>query len=133
MNPYAYFGTVAGLANAASYKATTDFVVSNGFGAYTPDETIFQSENGLIENATFTATVLSFDSTFNTVKLINTKGTAIDGALIYGQTSGTARVVLQQQTPSFIKNSGFLIYLENRSPVQRNTDGSEQFRLVLGY
>jgi hypothetical protein len=98
-----------------------------------PDEIVYQSPNGLIQDATFTATVLSFDSAFNTVKLINTNGIANNSGLIYGQTSGTARVVLQQQTPSFIKNSGFVIYLENRSPVQRNADGSEQFRLVLGY
>ena len=133
VNPYAYFGVGTGLANATVYKTSTDFIVSTGFGAFTPDETVYQSSDGLIENATFTATVLSYDSTFNTVKLINTKGIANSGGLIYGQTSGTARVVLQQQTPSFIKNSGFLIYLENRSPVQRNADGSEQFRLVLGY
>lgn len=133
VNPYAYFGVGFNLANAASYKVTTDFVVSTGFGNYVPDEVVYQSPNGLIQDATFTATVLSYDPVFNTVKLINTNGIANTGGLIYGQTSGTARVVLQQQTPSFIKNSGFLIYLENRSPVQRNADGSEQFRLVLGY
>ena len=133
VDPYAIFGVGYDIANATSYKTTTDFVVSAGFGTYVPDETVYQSPNGLIQDATFTGTVLSFDSVFNTVKLINTYGTANNGAVIYGQTSGTARVVLQQQTPSFIKNSGFLIYLENRSPVQRNADGSEQFRLVLGY
>lgn len=133
VDPYAYYGTSSAIANSNIYKTTTDFIVSSGFGTYLPDETIFQSSDGLLENATFTATVLSFDSTFNTVKLINTNGIANSGALIYGATSGTARVVLQQQTPSFIKNSGFLIYLENRSPVQRNADGSEQFKLVLGY
>jgi len=133
VDPYAIYGVSYALANATSYKATTDFVVSTGFGLYLPDETVYQSPNGLIQDATFTATVLSFDSVFNTVKLINTNGIANNSGVIYGQTSGTARVVLQQQTPSFIKNSGFLIYLENRSPVQRNADGSEQFRLVLGY
>ena len=133
VDPYAYFGTVPKIANSSIYKTTTDFVVSTGFGVYVPDETVYQSPNGLLENATFTATVLSYDSTFNTVKLINTIGTANNGGLIYGKTSGTARVVLQQQTPSFIKNSGYMIYLENRSPVQRNANGSEQFRLVLGY
>jgi hypothetical protein len=133
VDPYVYYGTVPGIANATIYKTTTDFVVSTGFGTYVPDEVIYQSPNGLLQNATFTANVLSFDNVFNTVKLINTTGVANTGALIYGATSGTARVLLQTQTPSFIKNSGFLIYLENRSPVQRSVDGSEQIRLVLGY
>lgn len=133
VNPYAYYGTSPALANASVYKTTTDFSLSVGFGTYTPDEILYQSTDGLYENATFSATVLSFDSALNTVKLINTLGTPLDGALVYGKSSGTARVLLQQQPSEFIKNSGFLIYLENRTPIQRNADGSEQFKLVLGY
>ena len=133
VNPYAYFGTITGLANADIYKTTTDFVVSQGFGAYTPDETVYQSPNGLLSSATYTATVLSFDFGTNTLKLINTQGVANNSALIYGATTGTARVVVQQQTPDFIPFSGYLTYLENREPVQRNADGSEIFKLVLGY
>lgn len=133
VNPYAYFGTTPGFANASIYKTTTDFVVSSGFGAYTADEIIYQSTNGELSNSTFSATVLSFDSTTNVVKTINTSGTPVENAPLYGQTSGTTRIMLQVQTPEFIKNSGFLTYLENRAPVQRNADGSEQFKLVLGY
>lgn len=134
VNPYAYTSASSfSVANGTIYKTTTDFVVSTGFGAYVPDETVYQSANGSISTATFTGTVLSFDSTYNTVKLINTTGTATGGALVYGASSGTTRALLQQQTPEFIKESGYIIYLENRAPVQRNPDGSEQFRLVLGY
>lgn len=133
VNPYAYFGTAIGVANADIYKTTTDFVVSQGFGAYTPDETVYQSVDGLLASSTFTATVLSFDVATNTVKLINTDGTANNSALLYGATSGTSRVVLQQQPPDFITFSGYMTYLENREPVQRNADGSEIFKLVLGY
>lgn len=133
VNPYAYFGTEIALANASIYKLTTDFTLSAGFGAYTPDEIVYQSDTGLYENATFSATVLSFDTTYNKLKLINTSGTPVNSKIIYGATTGTARAVLQQQTPSFITFSGYLTYLENREPVQRSADGSEQFKLVLGY
>jgi hypothetical protein len=133
VSPYAYFGNSVGLANASIYSTTTDFTVSQGFGAYTPDEVVYQSPNGLFENATYTATVLSFDSTFNKVKLINTGGEAVDGLLLIGNSTGTARTVLQQETPSFIPFSGYLTYLENRSAITRNVDGSEQIRIVLGY
>jgi hypothetical protein len=107
--------------------------VSQGFGAYTPDETVYQSPNGLLASATFTATVLSYNSPTNTVRLINTLGNANNSAVLYGVTSGTSRVVLQQTPPDFITFSGYLTYLENREPVQRNADGSEIFKLVLGY
>lgn len=133
VNPMAYYGTVVAPANAEIYSTTTDFNVSQGFGSYVPDEVVFQSPDGLIENATFTASVLSFDSTFNSVKMINTGGTATNGLLLIGATTGTARTVLQQSTPSFIPFSGYLTYLENRSVITRNADGSEQIRIVLGY
>jgi hypothetical protein len=103
------------------------------FGTYVPDEILYQSTDGTIQNAYFSATLLSFDSTFNVAKLINIKGTASDSALLIGATSGTARVVLQQRPPAFIPFSGYLTYLENREAVQRNADGSEQFKLVIGY
>lgn len=133
VSPSAYYGTTVGLANASVYSTTTDFIVSQGFGAYTPDEIVYQSPNGLIENATFTATVLSFDSITNKVRLINTGGDATNGLLLIGNSTGTARTVLQQETPSFIPFSGYLTYLENRSVITRNADGSEQIRIVLGY
>ena len=133
VNPFAYFGTAIGAANASIYKTTTDFIVSQGFGVYTPDEIVYQSSDGLLVNSTFSATVLSFDSTTNTLKLINTLGTANNSGIILGNSSGTTRVVLQQQTPTFIPYSGYMTYLENREPIQRNSDGSEQFKLVLGY
>lgn len=133
VNPYSKYGVSYALANAAIYRTTTDYVVSLGLKNYIQDETVFQSVDGSIENATFTATVLSFDSGSNTVKLINIVGTPLTNAILYGKTSGTTRVILQEQLPDFVKNSGYMIYIENRSPVQRNADGSEQFKLVLGY
>jgi hypothetical protein len=133
VNPLAYFGVGVDTANAEVYKTTTDLVVSSGFGVYTPDEVVYQSESGLFNEAYFTAKVLSFDSVFNIVKLINIEGDFVAGGVLYSQTSGTTRVALQIQQPSFIKNSGYITYITNRPPVQRNPDGSEQFKLVLGY
>jgi len=135
VDPFAYFGSSSfGIANAEVYKISTDLILSSGFGSYTPDETVFQAPTSDdLDEATFSATVLSYDSTTNTLKLINTLGTANTNAIIYGNTTKTARLVLQKQDPSFVAFSGNLIYLENRQPVQRNADGSEQFKLVLGY
>jgi hypothetical protein len=133
INPLAYFGVGVDTANAEVYKTTTDIVVSSGFGSYVPDEIVYQSESGLFNGATFNAKVLSFDSVSNIVKLINIEGDFVTGGVLYSQTSGTTRVALQIQTPSFIKNSGYITYITNRTSVQRNPDGSEQFKLVLGY
>lgn len=133
VNPYAYFGTSVDVANATSYSTTTDFIVSQGFGSYTPDEIVFQATDGVYANAYFSATVLSFDSTTNTVKVLNTNGTPVNNAVLYGNNSGTARVILQKQDSEFVPFSGYMIYIENRESVQRNPDGSEIFKLVIGY
>lgn len=133
MNPYAYYGASVAQANAEIYRLTTDIVSSPGFGTYTQDEVIYQSDDGLLENAFFTAKVLSFDSTYNTIKTINTLGSFVENKVVYGDTSGTARVGLQKSDPLVVPYSGYITYIENREAVQRDSEGSEQFRLVLGY
>ena len=125
--------TTYGLANGEVYKLTTDYILSPGFGDYVPDEIVYQSPDGTFASSTFSATALSFDAISNRLRVINTNGTAIDSQVIYGLTSETARVITQIQTPTLVPFSGYITYIENREPVVRDSDGSEQFRLVLGY
>jgi len=122
-----------GLANGEVYKLTTDYILSPGFGDYVPDEIVYQSPDGTFASSTYSATTLSFDTITNRLRVINTNGTANNSQIIYGLTSGTARVITQTQTPTLVPFSGFITYIENREPVARDSDGSEQFRLVLGY
>ena len=117
-------------ANGQIYSTSTDVVVSSGFGAFVSDETVYQ---GTIDNPTFSATMLSFNSTTNVIKLINIEGTPLINQPIYGVTSQTARTVLSYNTPSFVPFSGYLAQIQNRSGIQRSSDGIEQFRFVLGY
>lgn len=133
LNPYAYFGASVGVANSISYSTTTNVIVSQGFGDFLADETVYQSEDGTIENASFSATVLSFNGTTNTLKLLNTLGTPITNLILYGNTSQTARVLLQKQPSQIVPFSGYLAYIDNRKAIARNPDGSEIFKLVLGY
>jgi hypothetical protein len=132
-NPYVYYGSDKIVANSTSYRLSTDYVVSTGPGAYTQDETVYQSNNGLLSDAYFTATTLSFDSTSNQLKLLNNQGTPNLNQIFYGASSGTGRVALQKNDTMFVPFSGYLMYVENREAVTRSADGSEQFKLVLGY
>ena len=118
-------------ANGAIYKTTTDFIVSPGFGVYASDEIIYQGTS--LDTASFTATVLSFDTAGNVVKLINTTGTPITNAPVFGSVSQTTRTLLSVSTPNFVTSSGYLAVIENRTGIQRSTDGIEQFKFVLGY
>jgi hypothetical protein len=118
-------------ANGVIYKTTTDFIVSPGFGVYASDEIIYQGTS--LATASFTATVLSFDTAGNVVKLINTTGTPITNAPVFGSVSQTTRTLLSVSTPDFITSSGYLAVIENRTGIQRSTDGIEQFKFVTGY
>jgi len=130
VNPTA-LSTYPAPAHGSIYRTTTDIVVAPGFGVYAEDETVFQGSS--LETATFTATVLSFDSASNLIRLINTVGDFTVNAPIFGNSSLTARTVLTVSTPDFVLFSGYLTYIENRESVQRSADGIEQFKFVLGY
>jgi hypothetical protein len=69
----------------------------------------------------------------NQLKLLNNQGTANLNQIFYGDSSKTARVALQKNDTLFVPFSGYLMYVENRQAVTRSADGSEQFKLVLGY
>jgi hypothetical protein len=132
-NPYAYYGDEKIVANASIYQLSTDYIVSSGSGLYQQDEIVYQSNNGSLSDAYFTATALSFDATSNRLKLLNSLGTANLNQIFYGAKSSTGRVALQQNDPIFVPFSGYIMYVENRQAVTRSADGSEQFKLVLGY
>jgi len=119
------------VANGSVYSTTTDIIVSPGFGTYTNDEFIYQGTSS--SNTTFSGLVLSFNTSTNVVKVLNTSGTITTNTTLYGQSSGTARTLLSYNTPNFVLNSGYLAFVENRTGVQRSSDGIEQFRFVLGY
>lgn len=113
------------------YKTTTDLVVAPGFGAYTPDEIVYQGET--LVTSTFSASVLSFDTASNVIYLINKVGTPTLNAPVESSSSGTIRTLLSVTPTDFQPFSGYLSYIENRTAIQRSYDGKEQFRFVLGY
>lgn len=132
INPSAH-STAPNLANGAIYKTTTDLIVSGGQGLYAQDETVYQGSS--IANATFTATVLSFDSASNVLKVMNTSGNQQlnDSIRTLPNGSGTTRTLLNYSLPDLVIKSGYIVYIENRSAIQRSYDGIEQFKIVLGY
>jgi hypothetical protein len=123
--------TLPNPANGEIYKTTTDLVVAAGFGFFTGDEIVYQGTS--LQTAIFSGTVLSYDDISGTIKLINTTGTPIPNASIYGKSSKTVRTLLSINYPDFIPYSGYLSYIENRSAIQRSSDGIEQFRFVVQY
>jgi len=119
------------VANSNIYKCSTDLVLSSTGTKYTIGETVFQGST--LTSSTFTGTVLDFDAFNSVLSLINTKGTLAVNQAVVGSSSSASKVLISYMTPDFIPVSGYLAYIENRSGIQRSSDGIEQFKLVLGY
>jgi hypothetical protein len=129
--------TFPAFANAAIYDLSTQITVASGFGVYSQDEIVTQTDinaaSPTFGQVVFTGTVLSFNTSTNVIKLINTSGTPVTSSSIQGLTSGATRTLLSSTSPKFMKFSGYIAYIQNRSAIQRSADGIEQFKFVLGY
>ena len=131
LSSIASFGSDDVAANGAIYQSTTNLLTASGFGSFVSGEIVYQGPSA--NAATFIGTVLSFDNGTNQIKVINTLGTVILNASIFGQSSSTARTLLQATDPDIIVSTGSINYIGNITGVQRSIDGIEQFKFVLNY
>jgi hypothetical protein len=133
VDPQMYGSTGPQLANGAIYNTSTQLFLSAGAGnVYNPDE-IVQQFDPQTNKLTFSATVLAFNTSTNTLQTINTYGTFLVGQAVIGTQSGASRVLTGVSEPTLIPFSGYISYIENRVGVQRSDDGIDQFRFILGY
>jgi hypothetical protein len=107
------------------YNMSDILTTSSGVGEFVSGERVEQTD--------FSAILVSHDTTNNIISLINTEGTYTLGAPIVGANSGVSRVILTY-TPTVVNlASGYLMYYENRIPVERSPSGNEQTRIVLQF
>lgn len=118
-------------ANGIVYNATTEFLVALGGGLYAEDEWVYQGSS--LQNCSFKAQVLNFESDKNLLKVINKTGDPQPNSPIFGDTSKTVRTVITVNQPIYTTFSGYIMFVENRTGVERSVDGIEQFKFVLGY
>jgi len=119
------------LANTAIYNTGDTATVAFGTGNFVAGEQIYQGFTA--NSAYFTAIVSNFDTGNNIVSLINTTGTYAVGATLNGTTSGASRILLSYTPTYFSVGSGYLMYYENRKPIQRSPNDNQQIRLVLKF
>ena len=130
-NPEIIVGTTAQFANSSIYRSTQDITVSAGVGIFVQDEIVYQGKS--LEESSFSGRVLNFDSINNILYLINTQGNIKLNDVLNGSDSNALRIVLQETVEQIVPFSGNIIYIENRTKVQRTSTGLEQFRLTLTY
>ncbi len=128
-NNIAANGTNYELASICSVSANTPFAMN---------DLVYQSPTGLYANATFTASVVWFDTSTNQLHLNNLDGTFSSLSSIYGAKS--ANVAPYGATTSFTLTapiiqitSGELLYMESRAPVGRSPSQTENIKLIIQF
>lgn len=112
------------VANAASYDMSYKYTVDTVVGNFLKDEFV----RGGTSNAY--GFVVDFKNG-DTLRLTNLNGTFANGETITGNTTSTTATITNITVPSIKKYSGDIIYLENRSPVTRSEDQTEDLRVVV--
>jgi hypothetical protein len=126
-NPVLRNGTVA---SGVVYAQTTTVVVEDLGDNYVEDEYVFQGTE--LETATFKARVVSWNSAQNLLNLVDVSGNLTKDAL-KGDTSKASRLVLDSIDKAFAPYTGSLLYINNITPIQRATDQTEDFKIVVSF
>ena len=89
-------------------------------------------QGGSLVDSTFSGRVVGWDSANSIIKLSNVRGIPTTELLI-GETSGANRFVDSVTNPGLQPRSGQLIYIDNVTPIQRDADQIEDFKIVLKF
>lgn len=127
-DPYVY-GTTTVASNTVLSQLTV--LSLNGVSSeYIVDEMAYQG--GSLAGSTFSGRVVEWDSANSIIKLSNVQGIPTTELLI-GETSGANRFVDSVTNPGLQPRSGQLIYIDNVTPIQRDADQIEDFKIVLKF
>ena len=114
--------------NSAFFQGYT--LATTGSGDYIADETVYQGKS--LDESTFSATVLTWDSANGITQVINAVGTPAAGTVV-GVNSSTTRFLTSSIVGDLAKYSGQILYLDNLGPIIRAADQTESFQILLKF
>jgi len=112
------------------FSQVTKCVVSGVSADYIKNELVYQGTN--FETSSFKGRVVEWDSANGTIMLSNVVGIPSSDILI-GINSGATRFINSVTNPDMKPYSGKLLYIDNISSVERSTDQTEDFKIVLKF
>lgn len=110
--------------NLTSYDNTTNITLSGVTGTFTSNEQI----KGSTSNTT--AYIVKKNSNSD-LKLSSVRGNFISGETVTGLSSSASGTISSIVIPSANPHSGKVLYFENRTPITRADDQTENFTIVL--
>ena len=127
-NPVLRDGTVA---SGIVYSQTTVIDVENIGDNYIEDEYVYQGTS--LETATFKGRVVSWNSAQNILNLIDVSGALTSEGGLTGDISKASRLPSPSVERAFTPYTGSLLYINNITPIQRATDQTEDFKIVVSF
>lgn len=129
--------TNGGAANSGNYDMSTVINVS-GNTPFAMADIVYQSPTGLFANSTFVANVVWFDFTTNNLHINNPTGVFTPLSQLYGTKSAnsnpyTTVVAFGIAPPLIDAFTGQILYIENRAPISRAPNQSENIKLVISF
>lgn len=100
--------------------------LSGSGGDYNDDEWVYQGSS--LAAATFKGRVIYYDS--NVIELANVSGTIRSTTLI-GRTSSATRYVADYTNQPLLPYSGQVLYIDNRLPITRDPDQTENIQIPI--
>ena len=134
-----FSNTVLGTANALNYDMTTTLTMSSNIN-FMMNDIVFQSPNPPYDfaNATFSATVVYFNSTSLVLHINNLSGTISPTLPLFAARSAGGNVYSQivsfnETSPLLNIFSGQTRYVENRAAVTRTPGQAENIKIILQF
>jgi hypothetical protein len=118
------------VASNSVYTHTVTLQLDVGSTNFEEDEIVYQGQS--LSQSTFRAIVLNWNSGTNVINLVDAQGTPVAG-ILNGDTSKAARTVkfiTEQQLKSY---TGSLLYINNIKPIQRASDQTDDFKIVISF
>ena len=120
------------IASGIVYSQTTKVILENVGDNYQEDEYIFQGTD--LATATFKGRVVSWNSAQHILDLTDVSGTLTSqGGVLQGSISNAGRLYLSSIDKSFTPYTGNLLYINNITLIQRATDQTEDFKIVVSF
>ena len=123
--------SVASTGNVSSntiINQTMAITLSGSGGSFVDDEWVYQGST--LSSATFKGKIVYYQS--NSMELANVSGTIRSTTLI-GSTSAATRFVADYTNPELDAYSGTVLYIDNKTPITRASDQTENIQIPITF
>jgi hypothetical protein len=119
-------------ADGTVYDLTTKITVSTKSGSYDPDEHLLSNTSSSLSRfVSFANTNTS--GTTGVIRTVGLDGEYQTGELLTGNTSAVTSVIQSIENRPFTNFKGEVLYVENRLPVSRSFDQTEDVKLIVRF